>query len=207
MSFENLIINSNQNVHNSLAVCSLHMGSYLTTIINKLSSVEKRSISMLGLDAVGKSTILYQLKLGKAINSVPTIGFNVETVQHKNLQMTIWDVGGSYIGVMPLWKHYVQTSAALIFVIDSSDKERLSIAVKGFKSLMLEGEKFKIPVLIFLNKKDIGVITEKEIVELFELEKLEKEWRIFESCARKGEGLKEGLEWLAEALKTQPKQK
>jgi hypothetical protein len=31
---------------------------------------------MLGLDAAGKTTILYQLHLGETINTLPTIGFN-----------------------------------------------------------------------------------------------------------------------------------
>jgi len=35
---------------------------------------------MLGLDAAGKKTILYHLKLGEIVPSVPTIGFNIETV-------------------------------------------------------------------------------------------------------------------------------
>jgi GTPase SAR1 family protein len=49
---------------------------------------------MLGLDGAGKTTILYKLKLGEAVASVPTIGFNVEKVQYKKLTMVIWDIGG-----------------------------------------------------------------------------------------------------------------
>ena len=49
---------------------------------------------MPGLDAAGKTTILYKLKLGEVISSVPTIGFNVETVEYKNIKFEIWDVGG-----------------------------------------------------------------------------------------------------------------
>lgn len=48
---------------------------------------------MLGLDAAGKTTILYKLKLGEVVSSVPTIGFNVETVEYKNIKFTVWDVG------------------------------------------------------------------------------------------------------------------
>ena len=35
---------------------------------------------MVGLDAAGKTTILYKLKLGEVVTTIPTIGFNVETV-------------------------------------------------------------------------------------------------------------------------------
>jgi small GTP-binding protein len=51
-------------------------------------------ILMLGLDAAGKTTILYKLKLGEVVSSVPTIGFNVETVEYKAIKFTVWDVGG-----------------------------------------------------------------------------------------------------------------
>ena len=49
---------------------------------------------MVGLDAAGKTTILYKLKLGEVVNSVPTIGFNVENVEYKNIKFTMWDIGG-----------------------------------------------------------------------------------------------------------------
>ncbi len=47
-----------------------------------------------GLDAAGKTTILYKLKLGEVVTTIPTIGFNVETVEYKNINFTCWDVGG-----------------------------------------------------------------------------------------------------------------
>ena len=51
-------------------------------------------ILLLGLDAAGKTTILYKLKLGKIVPSIPTIGFNVETIKYKNINFTMWDVCG-----------------------------------------------------------------------------------------------------------------
>lgn len=49
---------------------------------------------MVGLDAAGKTTILYKLKLDENVTTIPTIGFNVETVQYKKINFTMWDVGG-----------------------------------------------------------------------------------------------------------------
>ncbi|KAF0930961.1 hypothetical protein E2562_038369, partial [Oryza meyeriana var. granulata] len=46
------------------------------------------------LDPIGKTTILYKLKLGEIVTTIPTIGFNVETVEYKNISFTVWDVGG-----------------------------------------------------------------------------------------------------------------
>jgi GTPase SAR1 family protein len=47
-------------------------------------------ILMVGLDAAGKTTILYKLKLGEVVTTIPTIGFNVETVEYKNISFTVW---------------------------------------------------------------------------------------------------------------------
>jgi len=52
---------------------------------------------MVGLDAAGKTTILYKLKLGEQVTAIPTIGFNVEEVNYKNLNFTMWDVGGQKV--------------------------------------------------------------------------------------------------------------
>ena len=58
---------------------------------------------MIGLDAAGKTTVLYKLKMGELLTTIPTIGFNVETINYKNLEMTIWDVGGQD-KIRQLWK-------------------------------------------------------------------------------------------------------
>jgi ADP-ribosylation factor protein 1 len=51
-------------------------------------------IMMLGLDAAGKTTVLYKLKLGEVVTTIPTIGMNVEQTKYKNVEFTVWDVGG-----------------------------------------------------------------------------------------------------------------
>jgi GTPase SAR1 family protein len=64
------------------------------TIMNKLKFNSDVKILMNGLDAAGKTTILYRMKLNEVCMTIPTIGFNVETVEWKNLTFTCWDVGG-----------------------------------------------------------------------------------------------------------------
>ena len=60
------------------------MGCCFAKSFDKLFKKETR-ILMLGLDSAGKTTILYKLKLGEVVQSVPTIGFNVETVEFNNI--------------------------------------------------------------------------------------------------------------------------
>jgi len=74
------------------------MGNLINKMLDSLSNLLGNNsplrILMLGLDAAGKTTILYKLKLNESFNSVPTIGFNVEEVKYKNLNFLIWDIGG-----------------------------------------------------------------------------------------------------------------
>merc|ERR1719229_1168052 len=88
---------------------------------------QEMRILMVGLDAAGKTTVLYKLKLGGVVTTIPTIGFNVETVDYKNISFTVWDVGGQD-RIRPLWRHYYMGTNAIIFVVDSNDRERMEEA-------------------------------------------------------------------------------
>ncbi|KAG2376576.1 ADP-ribosylation factor 1 cold-induced protein [Vigna angularis] len=70
------------------------MGLTFTKLFSRLFAKKEMRILMVGLDAAGKTTILYKLKLGEIVTTIPTIGFNVETVEYKNISFTVWDVGG-----------------------------------------------------------------------------------------------------------------
>ena len=70
------------------------MGLAIAKLWDRMFSKEERRILMVGLDAAGKTTILYKLKLGEVVTTIPTIGFNVESVEYKNISFTVWDVGG-----------------------------------------------------------------------------------------------------------------
>ena len=71
------------------------MGSTFTKIFDKVFGKElTMKTLMLGLDAAGKTTILYKMQLGEVVSSVPTIGFNMETVKYKKIKFQVWDIGG-----------------------------------------------------------------------------------------------------------------
>ena len=84
---------------------------------------ESRCLIM-GNDAAGKTTILYKLKLGEIVTTIPTIGFNVENVLYGGIEFIFWDVGGCD-KIRPLWRHYYNNNQCIIYVIDSNDKDRL----------------------------------------------------------------------------------
>merc|ERR1712048_950550 len=100
---------------------------------------QEMRILMVGLDAAGKTTILYKLKLGEVGTTIPTIGFNVETVEYKNLKFTVWDVGGQD-KIRPLWRHYYQGTNGVIFVVDSNDRDRIEDAREELAGLLSADE-------------------------------------------------------------------
>lgn len=81
------------------------MGGQFSKMMGRIFGSKEMRLLMLGLDAAGKTTILYKLKLGQDVTTIPTVGFNVETVTYKNVKFNVWDVGGQD-KIRPLWRHY-----------------------------------------------------------------------------------------------------
>lgn len=158
-------------------------------------------ILMVGLDAAGKTTILYKLKLGEIVTTIPTIGFNVETVEYKNISFTVWDVGGQD-KIRPLWRHYFQNTQGLIFVVDSNDRERAEEAKEELSKMLQEDELRDAVLLVFANKQDLpNAMTAAEITDKLGLNTFRgRTWYIQGTCATQGTGLYEGLDWLSNEL-------
>lgn len=157
---------------------------------------------MVGLDAAGKTTILYKLKLGEIVTTVPTIGFNVETLEYKNISFTVWDVGGQD-KIRLLWRHYFQNTQGVIFVIDSNDRERVGEARDELAKMLKEDELSDAVLLIFANKQDLpNAMTASELTDRLGLHSFKnRSWYIQSTCATSGDGLYEGLDWLSNQVK------
>ncbi|CDS36776.1 ADP ribosylation factor protein 1 [Echinococcus multilocularis] len=129
------------------------MGGIWSAFYRLFGSRERR-ILILGLDGAGKTTILYKLQVGEVVTTIPTIGFNVETVHYKNLKFQVWDLGGQ-TSIRPYWRCYYANTDAIIYVVDSMDRDRIGISRQELIS-MLEEEELKTAVLaVFANKQDI----------------------------------------------------
>eukprot|EP01015_Nassula_variabilis_P035944 TRINITY_DN9150_c0_g1_i2.p1 TRINITY_DN9150_c0_g1~~TRINITY_DN9150_c0_g1_i2.p1 ORF type:complete len:107 (-),score=34.91 TRINITY_DN9150_c0_g1_i2:10-330(-) len=99
------------------------MGLTISRIFDMFSGKKDMRILMLGLDAAGKTTVLFKLKLGEVVASVPTIGFNVETVEYKNIRLTVWDVGGQD-KIRVHWKHYYENTCLLYTSPSPRDRQK-----------------------------------------------------------------------------------
>lgn len=178
------------------------MGQVFRKLFDNIFGNKEMRVVMLGLDAAGKTTILYKLHIGEVLSTVPTIGFNVEKVQYKNVQFTVWDVGGQE-KLRPLWRHYFNNTDGLIYVVDSLDRERTGKAKAEFQAIISDPFMRNSAILVFANKQDMkGAMTPMEVCEALGLYDLRnRRWHIQGTCATKGEGLYEGLDWLATTLK------
>jgi len=128
------------------------MGNYLGSLFHRLFGKESIRIVMFGLDAVGKTTILYRLKTGGVVSTIPSVGYNVETIQLENVQFCIRDVGGGD-KIRPLWRHYFPGTHAIIFIIDSTDRDRIGEIKEDFLRVLAEDGVRDTEILVFANKQ------------------------------------------------------
>ncbi|VEU22530.1 DEKNAAC103715 [Brettanomyces naardenensis] len=169
--------------------------------VSFLSRHREVRVLMLGLDNAGKTTILYKLKMGKAEETVPTVGFNVETIRYRNLVMNTWDVGGQE-RIRALWRHYFSGTDALIYVIDSADTKRFDDAKKELYKVINDKELTGCLLTVLANKQDLdGAMKPKEVITKLGLEGLQyHEWCVIPTIAINGKGLTEMLSWISSHL-------
>lgn len=122
---------------------------------------------------------------------------------YKNVTFTVWDVGGQE-RLRPLWRFYFTNTDALIFVVDSQDRERASRAAQEFRAIVEDPLMRGAAVLVFANKQDMpGAMSPPEVCQALGLPELRgRRWQVQGSVATKGDGLYEGLDWLALTLRS-----
>ncbi|KAK7498932.1 hypothetical protein BaRGS_00009741 [Batillaria attramentaria] len=146
-------------------------------------------ILMVGLDGAGKTTILYKIKLNEVVSTIPTIGFNVETVTPvKGVTFTVWDVGGQK-KIRQLWFHYFQNSEGILYVVDSSDRERMTECREELDNI-LDSDLMR------------GALSMSEVAEQLHMTKRrDRKWHIYGTCAKTGDGVYEGMQEMARLVK------
>ncbi|KAJ7583840.1 ADP-ribosylation factor [Mycena floridula] len=181
------------------------MGATFSGLVSNFTSRESRII-MVGLDGAGKSAILYRLKTGELVTTVPTIGFNVETVKHRNISFTIWDVCGQE-KARALWRSYYRYAEGFFIVVDSNDRGRITEARDNIQEL-LKAPEFDTSLILFLaHKSDLpDAMDSAELIEKLSLNDLrQKHWHVQTTSAMTGEGLQLGLNWMAQKINQNPR--
>mmetsp|Transcript_107189 Transcript_107189/g.284191 ORF Transcript_107189/g.284191 Transcript_107189/m.284191 type:complete len:179 (-) Transcript_107189:123-659(-) len=175
----------------------------LLSILKKMKKDEQEArILMLGLDNAGKTTILKKLSEEDISHIMPTQGFNIKSLVHEGFKLNVWDIGGQKT-IRPYWSNYFESSDALVYVIDSSDRRRLEESGSELRELLAEDKLGGIPLLIFANKQDLLQATPAdEIAEVLNLSAIgDRTWTIQACSAKDGTGLQDGMEWLVSNTK------
>ncbi len=134
-----------------------------------------------------------------------TLGFNIECVEYKKLVFSLWDLGGSH-DARGFWRFYYEDTQAIIFVIDSSDLERMDDAREDLHRMLTEHELWDAPLLVLANKQDAPrAASTREITEYLQLFSLtSRNWYIINTKAVHPDAaeanLHAGLDWLVEVL-------
>ncbi|XP_053455793.1 ADP-ribosylation factor-like protein 14 [Nycticebus coucang] len=175
---------------------------------SKSPKAKQAQILLLGLDSAGKTTLLYKLKLAGDIVTIPTIGFNVETLElGRGLSLTVWDVGGQET-MRTAWGCYCENTDGLLYVVDSTDRQRLEDSQREFEHILKNEHIKRVPVILLANKQDLpGALTAMDITRKFRVKKLcsDRSWHVQPCCAVTGDGLAEGFRKLTESVKSHMK--
>ncbi|CAF1071677.1 unnamed protein product [Adineta ricciae] len=183
------------------------MGKVLSKVMKKLSADGPKRILMLGLDNAGKTTILYRMKRTEDFHTVPTIGFNVETIAPcRGISLTVWDVGGQD-HLRTLWHHYFDNVDGLVFVIDSTDSRRLGIARAELEGIYQHDAMKNVPLIVLANKQDADdAIPAEQIARKLDLiEWPDDSYYIIPCCALSGDGITDAFTTLAQMIRQQQK--
>lgn len=173
--------------------------------MESFNKIVDKKILMLGLDAAGKTTILYQIRLGENVTTIPTIGFNVEGIETvNNVRMTVWDVGGQD-KIRKLWRHYFTGTDAVVFVVDSADTTRIQEAREELEKITNDEDVRATCkcLLVFANKQDLPqAMNAQDITEKMGLHKINGlKWYVQPCAATSNDGLLEGINWMTNELK------
>ncbi|PKI85895.1 hypothetical protein MVES_000611 [Malassezia vespertilionis] len=129
------------------------MGVAFSSLWNSLFGQQELKITILGLDNAGKTTLMYKMTLGSVVATAPTIGSNTETFEYKNLKFMLWDVGGQ-TSLRNSWSQYLAATNALIYVVDSNDRDRIALARSELHRIGTEEGITHAPILVWANKQD-----------------------------------------------------
>uniref|UniRef100_H3CQJ3 ADP-ribosylation factor-like protein 14 n=2 Tax=Tetraodon nigroviridis TaxID=99883 RepID=H3CQJ3_TETNG len=171
---------------------------------------KQAQVLLLGLDGSGKTTLLYKMKYNESVMTVPTVGFNVETLNtdRSRLALTVWDVGGQK-KMRPHWRHYYADTAGLLFVVDSCDQKRLDEACKELHRILRYECLRGVPLVVLANKQDLrGALGPEDLCLKLDLRIIceGRAWFIQPCSATTGTGLEEGFGRMIYLMKTPLKQ-
>ncbi|XP_066442359.1 uncharacterized protein [Eleutherodactylus coqui] len=166
----------------------------------------KASILIIGPHGSGKTTILYRLKLNENVKPVPTLTYNVETLDmFEDLLLHVWDVSLGAKG-LPLIRHFMEGHQGFFFVVDSKDTETFIEAREDLRYHCTYSDTDDLPFIVLANKQDLdGACRPSELLHHRRLDEIPgipaRRWDVCGCSGITGEGLHEALEKLCNMIK------
>lgn len=182
------------------------MYTLLSGFYRYLTRCEQYSVIILGLDNAGKTTLLEKIKTiftnkpGLSPDKIaPTVGQNIGRIDFPGSRINFWDLGGQR-DLRTLWQRYYSECHGIVFVVDSTDAERIQDVKETFESIITNDELEGIPVLMLANKQDspdaLRVEDVKEIFNKIAVHLGARDSRVLPISALEGKGVKEAVDWL-----------
>ncbi|XP_027867052.1 ADP-ribosylation factor-like protein 13B isoform X4 [Xiphophorus couchianus] len=166
----------------------------------------KVTLVMVGLDNAGKTAAVRGIQGENPQDVAPTVGFSKVDLKQGKFEVTIFDLGGGK-RIRDIWKNYYSESHGVVFVVDSSDVQRIQETKETMAQVLQHPRIAGKPVLVLANKQDLeGALAEADIIENLSLEKLVNENKCLcqiEPCSailgcgkKVDKSIKKGLTWL-----------
>ncbi|XP_051560371.1 ADP-ribosylation factor-like protein 13B isoform X5 [Myxocyprinus asiaticus] len=166
----------------------------------------KVTLVMVGLDNAGKTATVRGIQGESPSDVAPTVGFSKVDLKQGKFEVTIFDLGGGK-RIRGIWKNYYSESYGVVFVVDSSDVQRIQETRDTMAEVLRHPRIAGKPVLVLANKQDQdGALAEADIIESLSLEKLVNENKCIcqiEPCSallgygkKVDKSIKNGLNWL-----------
>uniref|UniRef100_A0AAQ4PK80 ADP-ribosylation factor-like 13b n=1 Tax=Gasterosteus aculeatus aculeatus TaxID=481459 RepID=A0AAQ4PK80_GASAC len=166
----------------------------------------KVTLVMVGLDNAGKTATVRGIQGDNPQDVAPTVGFSKVDLKQGKFEVTIFDLGGGK-RIRGIWKNYYSESHGVVFVVDSSDVQRIQETRETMAEVLQHPRIAGKPVLVLANKQDQeGALAEADIIENLSLEKLVNENKCLcqiEPCSavlgygkKVDKSIKKGLKWL-----------
>ncbi|KAG9300296.1 hypothetical protein G9A89_011369 [Geosiphon pyriformis] len=142
-------------------------------------------------------SLLYRLRDTKS--NLISINFKVGKISYSGSRLNFWDLGGAS-ELHGLWEKYYSECHAVIFVIDSTNIERIGECKMTFENLITNEKVAGIPILMLANKQDVSdSLKMDEILKIFKKVAMRlgaRDSKVLLASALEGDGIREAIDWL-----------